>query len=210
MSHLSATINHDTTADDLFMKSFNQGMEYRYTTGATHSDADLDELKTFLRVTHADDDFLLDDYLDSAIEDMESLTGKTLITREISAYWRKVNDCVELPRSPIVSIGGVNRVDNDGNVEPITNYNTFTSPSFPGRMVLTGLGTGVQISITYQAGFGDTFTDIPTRLQKAAFNQVRFYYDKTPLHDGLQIKQPENVVFQAWRLASQYIDMTEF
>lgn len=189
------------------------GPEVSYTSGPSHAPGDLADLKSFLRVNHDDDDDLLDDLLDTAIEDVEDFLGKTLVQREVNAYWSTVDKYVELPRPPIVSITSIDKVEDDGTSTALTSsdYKEFSSDNFDGRnIVVFDNVIGNQIEAVYQAGYASSFSGLPKRLQKACFHQVRLYYDNSPLSDTLQIHEPTGLVWQAYRMAKPQKLMTEF
>jgi uncharacterized phiE125 gp8 family phage protein len=155
----------------------------------------LDHAKTFLRVSHADEDELITNLIVSARERVEAETGRALITRtcrETLDDWaiegRFSPPCVlKLPAPPLQSVTAITlfAADGSGAAWDAGEYLVDTE-SDPGRIAVAGRSAfprpgrklaGIQID--FAAGYGDTPDDVPAALKEAILRLVgEAYHDR--------------------------------
>lgn len=129
------------------------------------------------RVRHSEDDNLLQGYVDQAVKDVERFTGRAIGTQEITVYWKLVYDYVWLPRPPLQSITSVTEIDDDGNETTITSseYDVFGNKEI--KIEFDNVINN-QLKVVFQAGYGNTVSDIPQWAKSAVQWQTKLYYDK--------------------------------
>lgn len=150
----------------------------------------VDAFKEHLRLGtgFADDalqDSVLETALRAAIAAIEARTGKVLITRTFLwtlAAWR-TRGKQSLPVAPVQSIGGIVIVDRY-DVE--TTYDTESyglskDDQRPSIVAFSGclpsIALGGSAEITFDAGFGTEWTDIPADLAQAVLLLAGHYYE---------------------------------
>jgi hypothetical protein len=118
----------------------------------------LAEAKAFCRIDGSDEDALVEALIAAARLQVESLTGRALVTQS----WRLTLDCaprlVELPVIPVASLlaapeGAVLQGDAVLLPEPVDD-----------------------LSIDYTAGYGDA-ADVPADLKQAVLTLVAYWYE---------------------------------
>ncbi|MDE4132103.1 head-tail connector protein [Phaeobacter sp. QD34_3] len=140
-------------------------------------------------------DSVLNGFLRAAISAIETRTGKALIQRSFQwqlSRWRDARAAV-LPVAPVVSVSSVIFVDADGNETPLDPalYHLEQDTHHPKLCpVSTHLplvsGSGL-VRITFLAGLGATWGDLPADLAQAVLMLAAHYYEyreDTGLHGG--------------------------
>lgn len=130
-------------------------------------------------------DEVLEAFLRAAIATIEARTGKVLISREFSwtlTAWRDLA-AQALPVAPVSAIGSLTITDRLGSDEVIapSRYVLEQDMHRP-RLVATTIclpaipvaGTAV---ITFTAGFGPDWSDLPADLGQAVFLLAAHYYE---------------------------------
>lgn len=155
----------------------------------------LDQAKTFLRVSHADEDELITNLIVSARERVEAETGRALITRtcrEMLDDWavegRFSPPCIlKLPAPPLHGVSAITlfAADDTSAVWSSGDYFVDTDTD-PGR-IIARRGSGFPrpgrhaggIQIDFVAGYGDTPDDVPAVLKEAILRLVgEAYHDR--------------------------------
>lgn len=130
-------------------------------------------------------DAVLENYVRSAIAAIEARTGKVLIARSFGwtlTGWRELGRQA-LPVAPVTEITEVKIVDRQGNetvVDP-GKYRLQLDSQRP-RLVSTGLHlphvpTHGAAEISFVAGYGPSWDDIPADLGQAVFLLAAHYYE---------------------------------
>jgi uncharacterized phiE125 gp8 family phage protein len=152
-------------------------------------------LKNHLRLGtgFADDgmqDGLIESYLRAAMAAIEGRIGKVLIAREFKwslEDWRNGGEQA-LPVAPVSSILGISLLDREGNAEavPAAQYRLVQDTHRPkvqsSGFMLPLAPMGGQIEISFVAGFGAAWADVPADLAQAVMLLAAEYYERR--HEG--------------------------
>lgn len=168
------------------------------TVDPTTEPVSLDEAKDHLRVTHTDEDQLIDGLIKLAREDVESFVGRALVTQT----WQWILDgwpvvlCV--PRPPLQSVTSITYLDENGDSQTwaSSKYQVDTS-SHPGRIIpvegevypsLQG-ETLNRVTVTYVAGYGAASTVPQTFKQAMKLLVAQYYVQREPELVGMTSKR---------------------
>jgi uncharacterized phiE125 gp8 family phage protein len=169
-------------------------------------------LKNHLRLGtgFADDgmqDGLVESYLRAAMAAIEGRIGKVLVTREFKwslEDWRRGSEQA-LPVAPV--IGQIAVLDRAGvaTVVPAERYRLVHDTHRPRvqamGFMLPRVPTGGGIEMTFTAGFGPTWAEVPQDLAQAVMMLAAEYYERR--HEGGQREAglPSGVVvlIERWR-----------
>lgn len=155
----------------------------------------LAEVKAHLRVDHADDDAYIGALVSAARQACERFTGRSLVTQTWRMFlddwpgargepwWngarlgaisevQNPGDTVPLPKGPIQSVSQV-RTFNDADTAFVTASTVYyVATGDRGRLVLrngqswpSAERTADAVEITYLAGYGDSWNDVPFQLR---------------------------------------------
>ncbi|MEM8576231.1 MAG: head-tail connector protein [Pseudomonadota bacterium] len=140
-------------------------------------------------------DEVLEGFLRAAMAAIEARTGKALIARTYSwtqNTWRACEGAA-FPVAPVQSINQVERVTRDG-VRTSVDVGTYwlerdaVRPRLrPVGAALPAISTGGSIVVSFVAGYGAGWTDLPADLRQAVLLLAAHYYeyrDETALSDG--------------------------
>ena len=144
----------------------------------------VDDAKTHLRVSHAEDDDYIGNLIAAAREWGESFQGRSWIVRSIDLYlddWPQ--SPLALPRGPVQDVSSVTFYTQDGGEETLDSGTYWLDPA--GRFNLTAgkvwpcdpLRESAGVKITYTAGYGDTAADVPRRCRQAVLLMVGHWYE---------------------------------
>lgn len=167
----------------------------------------LDEMKTSLRVDHADDDMLIASLITTARQLCETATGRSLITRTNALYldqwpcedaaagwWdglregavvKAAQKSLILPKPPLVSVTEINVYGaDDVPIEYSSSNYIVDTKGTPGRIVLKeGVAAPTPgriangIEIYYKAGYGARAQDVPAVLRQGMKQVVAHLYE---------------------------------
>ena len=160
----------------------------------------VDEFKSHLRVgsgfgTDTLQDEVLRGFLRAAMAAIEARTGKMMLRRDFSwnlTMWRDLS-AQALPVAPVQVITEMEMVLRDGSRMPVANdlYWLEQDQSRPRvRSVgacLPSIPTAGAVVVSFQAGFGEVWGDIPADLRQAVMLLAAHYYEhrnETSLSDG--------------------------
>lgn len=166
-------------------------MNLKVTTAPTVKGVYLADMKNYLRVTHDEDDGLLQSMIDAAYEALERYTGRTFMqtTYQLLLTWRESFHDIYLPRPPHISVTSVEVADEDDTFSTVDSTNYAAVGTDPMRIPKRNNGwiedaTGNTIDnseqalrITYVAGYGDTPDELPALIREAIKLYVRSLYD---------------------------------
>ena len=109
----------------------------------------------------------------SALVDIEKYTGRTIISRTVTAYWKQFNTGADLPYPDINSITSVTSIDDDGTETALTSAD-YTVLGNNEKFIQID-GSDNQIKIVYEAGYGKTLSSLPASLRMAVIRQCAVY-----------------------------------
>lgn len=150
----------------------------------------LDDIKTYLRVTHTQDDGVLQAALDGAYQALEKYLGRTLMqtTYTMLLASNEVSNDIYLPNPPHLSVTSVSIADEDDNWSVVSTDNYTTIGDNP--MVVSARDDGwvdssgnvydnkqQALKIVFVAGYGDTEDELPHAIREAIKMYVRGLYD---------------------------------
>lgn len=169
-------------------------------TGVTDAVLPLDAFKAHLRLGTGFDtddvqDALARSFLRAAMAAIEARTGKVLISRDFSwsvSAWRGPYAQV-LPVAPVVAISGVAQVARDGNETEVDGASYWLERDMQRPRIraagsaLPQVPAGGAVKISFVAGFGPEWADLPGDLAQAVLMLAAHYYEyrnDTGLTDG--------------------------
>lgn len=131
---------------------------------------------------------LLEAHLRAAIAAIEARIGKVILTRRYRLTltdWRNPNE-QSLPLAPVADVVGISVFDATDNEIPVTRYKLIQDTHRP-KLVAAGLMfTSVpldgRLEITFDAGFGAAWAQVPSDLAQAVLLLATQYYETR--HDG--------------------------
>lgn len=196
-------------------------MPLSLTTPPVGEPVSLSDAKTWLRVSHTEEDTLMSDLITSARERIEHHTGLALMTQS----WRETLDAwprhrlgaggqaVRLARRPVLSVESVSTLDEQGQWVVWDPSEYRVEPGEPGRLIATlpfslpqpaHCAGGLQIDFT--AGFGGSANDVPAALREALLRMVGAAYANVERAESAQRGRedlPEGVeaLLRPWRRA---------
>jgi uncharacterized phiE125 gp8 family phage protein len=152
---------------------------------------------------------LLEAYLRAAIAAIEARIGKVLLTRRYKLTlgdWRQL-DAQPLPLAPVAAVVGISIFDAAGSemVMAPARY-TLVQDTHRPRVAAAGMLFQVvpsdgRIEITFDAGFGGIWAQVPADLAQAALMLAGQYYEMR--HDfggqGAGIAAPVLALIERWR-----------
>jgi uncharacterized phiE125 gp8 family phage protein len=143
----------------------------------------VDDAKLHLRIDSTDEDAILRGFIESATEYVENATDRQLITASYAYSFDRVpcDRRVELPKSPLVSVGSITYIDADGQLQTLSPsaYRAVLNRT-PAHVHFISLPPSLScredaITITYAAGYGNP-EDVPFLLQMAIKQLVGTWY----------------------------------
>lgn len=168
-------------------------------TAATVEPVSVEETKRFCRIDDDTDDDLISGLIISARSIIESQTSLALITQTfiwtmseaptvgfipIAAEFdnETFNRLLDLPRSPVQSIGPITTTASDGTVTALvsgTDYvlNTVSDPGRVQFLNLPPISSLSHLSVEFVAGFGATGAAVPAALKTAIKMIVAHLYE---------------------------------
>lgn len=128
----------------------------------------LDEVKASLRLTTADEDTLLTNFIIAARMDCEFKTGRSLITTAWRLTLDSFDELREIPKPPLQSVTSVTYVDSNGTEQTLDpSAYRVDSDSEPGRIEPVDAqwpATKTQVNavtVLFTAGYGDAGSAVP-------------------------------------------------
>jgi uncharacterized phiE125 gp8 family phage protein len=144
------------------------------------------EAKDHLKITHSDDDTIIDSYVTAARLWCEAFIQRQLITATwelvLDAFWA---DAIPLPFPPLASVTSVQYIDTDGDSQTFSSDDyVVDTKSAPGRIYLayneswpTTRQVREAVTITYVAGYGASGSDVPEEIRTAIRLLTAHYYE---------------------------------
>ena len=146
----------------------------------------LEEVKDHLRVDCDDEDALLSGYIRAETDNVELTLNRALVTQTVDLYLDAfpTDGIVDLPRSPVQSVTGVNYTTqgSTGVYGSTVGAAQYTADIFstPARVVLKSTGAWPTadleadnpIRVRYTAGYGALGSDVPEPIRTAILLRV--------------------------------------
>lgn len=161
-------------------------------------------VKDFNNINTSKYDDYLENYIQSALIDIEKYTGRTIIQRTVTAYWKRVWTDLWIPYPDVQSITSVTSIDDSGN-ETVLTTDDYTELGNKQKYISFQDYSGTQIKIVYVAGYGETMNDLPIGLRNAIAKQVMFYFSDFAETQDIIFDQETQLEVKAKSLASRYV-----
>ena len=164
----------------------------------------LDEVKEFLRieVDDTDEDVVLNTLIDSATAQLDGhrgMLGRALLTQT----WKQCFDdfpdrsWIMLPVGPIQSVTSGAYIDQQGGNQQFDAFHLVDWPLGPAIQLEDGAtwpSTATRpdaITVTWEAGFGDSASDVPAMIRTAALQLVaHLYAHREAVSEGVSVPLP--------------------
>lgn len=140
-----------------------------------------------LRIDDTADDDLITALIVAARQRFESVTWRSLITQTLVLRLDEwpADNCIELPRPPLVSVTSVQYTDEAGDTTTFASSNYLVSTAGePGAIVLKAAAAWPSatlqavdgVTVTYVAGYGDA-ANVPQIIKQALLMLVAHWYE---------------------------------
>lgn len=141
----------------------------------------LDDVKRQLHVDGSDDDLLIEQMIETAVETIQGETGHLFGQRSVTERFESF-DAIRLRAWPIAALTGIDYFDTNGDPTILSTEQVRLADSKrPARLVLLGGATWPATSVapdavgvTFQAGYPPE--DVPRRLRTAAMLMIGDLY----------------------------------
>jgi uncharacterized phiE125 gp8 family phage protein len=155
------------------------------------------EVRQQLRIDSAEEDSLLNAYIEAARIRAEEVTGRALVTQTWELRMDAFPDEIRCPRPPLIAVSSIQYIDTNGDTQSFTDYIADTKTE-PGRIVPglsryginsvswpTTLDTPNAVTVTYTAGYGATAASVPRIIRLAIMHVVAHWYEnREPVNIG--------------------------
>lgn len=167
-------------------------------TGPDVEPVDLYEVRAHLRVTHNEEDELLNALITAARVTVETITRRSLITQQwkLTLNGFPTGSEIKLPHTPVKSVSHVKYYDADGVLQTFSAGNYWLDHlSAPAKIILKDgevfpdvqQGRPNSVEVTYQAGYGDTPGDVPAPIRHAIKLVVAHLYENPDIVSAGQL-----------------------
>lgn len=128
------------------------------------------EAKAQMRVTHALEDDLIEGLISVARTEAENRTGRALIKQQWRQTQVPVNGRIQLQRWPVLSVV---EVEDDTGFLPADRYSLRAGDD----AVLTVSGACGEVSVLYEAGYGEAGNVVPAPIRHWILAQAATLYE---------------------------------
>jgi len=136
----------------------------------------LEETKLYLRVTHDDEDMLINDLIVAARMTAEQWLKRSLIMQSWKvAYDDYVPECVQLPMGPVNGITSVTLINRDTTAQVVSNT-LYNLNAVQDSIIFQSSIIGFRVEIIYTAGYG-TAAQIPQPLKLGMLAHIAWMFD---------------------------------
>lgn len=150
----------------------------------------LADAKAHLRVLHDDEDMLIQRYILAAAREIEAYCEISLTRQTISLTVLPDHGLVALPVGPLAP-------DAEVTVDGLPIIGSVSAGRYP--VAILDNWTDGPVTMTYEAGFGDTSASVPDDLQLAIMEQAAFTYD-----NRADVEAKAGLVPAAARICARY------
>jgi len=158
----------------------------------------LEEAKLYLRVTHDDEDVLINDLIVAARMTAEQWLKRSLITQSWKvAYDDYVPECVQLPMGPVNSITSVTIVNRDTTTQTV-NSSLYNLNAAQDSIAFQSSIIGFRVEIVYAAGYG-TAGSIPQPLKLGMLAHIASMFDYRGEADGSALPAQSIALYAPYR-----------
>lgn len=139
--------------------------------------ATVTDVKNFHNINTTEYDDYIEGFIEDALIDIEQYTGRTIVKRAVTAYYKRVYTDLWLPYPDHNSITSITSIDDYGTETTLTtdDYTVLGNKQY---YISFNDYTGSQIKIVYDAGYSVTLSEIPRSLRDAIIQQVMVYYSQ--------------------------------
>jgi uncharacterized phiE125 gp8 family phage protein len=137
---------------------------------------DLTLAKAQCRVTHSDEDALLEQYIASAKAWIERYTARLVAEDTVIDTFTEFGDYLVLSRGPFVSLTAVDYVDADGAEQELEGTRFRDGRIYPPTVGWPSYETFSTITVTYLAGY-DVY-ELPEELVQAQLLLISHWYEQ--------------------------------
>lgn len=128
----------------------------------------LDDARDHMRVGHGEDDLSIQMLVLAAAREIEAYCDLALTRQTISMTVLPEHSVIALPIGPLAP-------DAEVTVNGMPLIGSISTGRYPALML--NEWTDGPVTLTYEAGFGDTAASVPEDLQLAIMEQASFHYD---------------------------------
>lgn len=133
----------------------------------------LDDVKTYLRVEHDDDDTALTGMISAARQYAELFTGRTFVNRNWQAVFeRDAAEALYLPMGPVSAVSVVSVYERTAQTETVLDSGAYRFSDAFDRVHLLSPPCGDEIRVTYTAGYGADGDAVPQLLKEGMLNHI--------------------------------------
>ncbi|MDC0349154.1 head-tail connector protein [Alphaproteobacteria bacterium] len=169
------------------------------------------EAKVFLKITHDQEDDLIQHFIKTARKVVEGHTRRKLLTQTVASIlpfrpnhqkkkglqrvWTSGDRfALFLPRGPVQKVTKVECLSEEGVAEPVRSADYHVHPYHDPALFVTADNKGWGLRITYEAGYGDAAEDVPAPLRQALFQMVAQLHGHRDAPEGRLIKGVEGLL----------------
>jgi uncharacterized phiE125 gp8 family phage protein len=160
----------------------------------------LAELKSYLRITRAEEDVLLDDLIRAATSAAERSIGALIIRRAVEETVSVRSGWMRLSEGPVAAITTIEGLPADGPtfVLPIDAYALDIGTDGRGIVRIDRPGAAGRVRVSYEAGLAVDVEAVPAAISHAIVRLAGEYHAK---REGLEAQPPASVIalLQPWR-----------
>jgi len=167
------------------------------------------EAKNQMRVTHADEDGLIGNYITAARQAAETFTNRQFITATWELRLDEFPECIRLPFPPALVVNTIKYYDTGGTLttmlpadyrEDIYEATARIDPAF-GKTWPPTRAQSMAVIVDYDAGYGLTASTVPMGLRQAILWLVAHWFEhREPiLYGASQHKIPFHVESLLWQ-----------
>ncbi len=156
------------------------------------------DVKKFVRIDHDLDDAAVDEFIRSAASLCEDFVGQMLVMRSVTDMLPVRSEWQKLNRIPVQSIGAVEFISSDGAAValPAEAYALDIDSDGFGWIRLADNRNGSRLRVTYNAGIGVDWKDLPQTLRQGIVRLAGYLYTN---RDGVDAGGPPSAVTALWR-----------
>ncbi|RMF08909.1 MAG: hypothetical protein D6763_08960 [Alphaproteobacteria bacterium] len=178
-------------------------------TGPVEEPVTIAEARAYLRLDGDDDNAVVAACIMAARQACESYTGRSLISQTWQLYLdRWPEGAIILPRPPLQSVTSITVYDADGGATALDLGDFWVdSAAAPARLLAKSATVLLQpgrrlggIEITYDAGYGDSWNDVPQALRQGILMAVANFYEHRAADSAAGLPAPIAALWQPYRV----------